>query len=438
MDWAHVGEFMARITTLPKAPTSITRTSTGLSSPVKAPVTPAPIVTAPVKAPTISSPMSNIVAGGSVSGQGGTLTKTPLNYSAPVVSNSNSNAKVVSGSGAGIRGRGNGASASSGATSQNQVNAGPGSPTATGQSGFTYYSQPYSGQNYGASNSSQPFSFGTNQPTNVSPVAVAQSRTQIPVEQAPTISSIVNGLGALPTIQNSAQNYSLDAGQYTENPTAQMALSKKMNLSPDDFGMTQDTLEKMKVAEAKQINQGYDAQREAAKRMLSKAGILNDSAMTGAEMQLDQGRRGQIYNSYNNIDVQNALKANEQRLSNLNEIMNAGLDLNKTGESAREFNANMGQDVNKLNENSRQFNVSGLLDESRLKTDTQKWAEDARMQRSKLQEAIAQYLEDYDLQRLKMKQGLVADDPKLMAARADALSPVFSAPVSYPSFATGG
>lgn len=181
------------------------------------------------------------------------------------------------------------------------------------------------------------------------------------------------------------------------------ALAAKQNLKYDDFGIPKNIQEQMKVQEAQPIMSELEMNQDAMKRQMAKAGILNDSAYTQAYQDQRQKALSNVFKGYSNIAIQSALKANEQRLANLNEIASLGLE------------------GGKFTESGRQFNVGAQMDKARLDRATAEWAEKAKMDRSQFNEAIAEFLEDYDLNRLKVSQGLISEANETTSQRLNAL-----------------
>lgn len=278
-------------------------------------------------------------------------------------------------------------------------------------------SQPYGGSAYAPGG--QFYTPGT--PGNVAPIQVASDRTGV---TNPNLQSLDQIKSSLPN-----PNLNVAGPQFNQAPNVSSyltnALDKKQGMGMADFGIPANVLDKMKAAEAQTINKGYEAQKEASKRLLHSMGLSNDAANFKAMQGLDSERRGNIYDSYNKADISNALEANKQYQQNLNDLVGAGSDLSKLFEGARQFNTNLG-------EQGRQFNVGAELTNSELAAKTAKWLEDAGMQRIGMNESIAEFLENLNLERLKLSQGLAADTVPLAGERLDYLKNTLgSAPTSY-------
>ena len=123
----------------------------------------------------------------------------------------------------------------------------------------------------------------------------------------------------------------------TIDPVFNRTMQRKEAMTVEDFGIPENVKEAMKVRSAQQINSAYDTQREAAKRMMAKAGLLNDPAAIKADVELDQARLGEVFKNYTDIDTQDALKANEQYQKNLNDLLQGSMEGFKTQEDARQF-----------------------------------------------------------------------------------------------------
>lgn len=181
------------------------------------------------------------------------------------------------------------------------------------------------------------------------------------------------------------------------DPIYQAVLQKKAGMTQDDFGIPANVLNAMKVKEAQTINNGYAAQRDAAKRAMARAGLLSDSAMIENEQNLNQQRLGEIFKAYTDLDSQNALKRNESYNKNLNEVLDAALGKSKFAEEQRGVNLQASNLIdNLLGKNkeleskyldSRGQSVERLFDQYNLGME----------KRTDLLNNIAQYLDTLDL-----------------------------------------
>ena len=229
-------------------------------------------------------------------------------------------------------------------------------------------------------------------------------------------------MGSLSSLARNLYNPNLNARGTSLPSWFTSAMQQKQNLGMNDFGIPADIQEKMKVAAATPLNAQADAQKEASKRLLAKQGLLNDSAMFNANEDIEQNRNAEVSKAYNDIGIQSGLKANEQRLANLNELANFGLQ-------GAQFT-----------EAGRQFNVGAELDKARLSRATEQWLEQAGMNRTQLNESIAEFLENYDLERLKIAQGLVGTAPETAKTRIAALSSATNdaSGIGFGGFSSGG
>jgi len=278
-------------------------------------------------------------------------------------------------------------------------------------------SQPYGGASYAPGGEN--YKPGT--PGNVAPHQVASDRTGFANPNLPSLDSMRNNIGN--------PNLGVAGPQFNETPNVSSyltnALDKKQGMGMSDFGIPAGVLDKMKAAEAQTINQGYDVQKEASKRLMHSMGLANDSANLLQSNNIDQSRLGDIFKSYNNADVTNAVEANKQYQQNLNDLVGAGSDLTKINEQGRQFNTNLG-------EQGRQFNVGAELTNAELGSKIEKMLADTGMDRVTMNESIAQWLEQQQLERLKMNAGLASSAVPMAGERLDNLQSMLGgSPTSY-------
>lgn len=255
------------------------------------------------------------------------------------------------------------------------------------------------------------------QPTNVSPISVAETRSGFNTQTMPDMNAILSKMYQ-PDLNVQGPSVSLPLGQQSMTGDWNTAYQNKANLGMSDFGIPQAASEQMKVQEAQGINDSYAQQKEAAKRMLAKAGLTNDSASTTMDQQLNQGRESDISKSNNNIDVQNALQANQQRLQNMSDLLGAATNESQLSEQGRQANNQslLGQD--QLSEQGRQYNLGAQMDMGRLSSATNQFAANYGAQGNSMNEAIAEYLQNSDFNRLNIGQGAVNSSAPLSAARS--------------------
>jgi len=278
-------------------------------------------------------------------------------------------------------------------------------------------SQPYGVASYAPGGEN--YTPGT--PGNVAPTQVAADRTGF---TNPNMQSLDQMRDNIPN-----PNLQVAGPQFNQAPNVSSyltnALDKKQGMGMSDFGIPAGVLDKMKTAEAQTINKGYDVQKEASKRLMHSMGLANDSANLLQSNNLEQGRLGDIFKSYNNADVTNAVEANKQYQQNLNDLVGAGSDLTKINEQGRQFNTNLG-------EQGRQFNVGAELTNSELGTKIQQMLEQSGMNRVTMNESIAQWLEQQQLERLRMNAGLASSAVPMAGERLDNLQSMLGGqPTSY-------
>jgi len=302
---------------------------------------------------------------------------------------------------------------------------------------------------------------GTSLPGNVNPVMVASQRTpfEFPTpENSYTQNQILRnfyqfdpstGQSMIPNYAEGGENgvgrvngpgiNAPDAANqgYQMNEFANTALGRKLGMTLGDFGIPDAVQSQMKVQAAQQVNAARDAQKQAARRQLASMGLLNDTASTNLDAQLDQQANQNIYNQYSNIDTQNAIERNKQFQQNLNDVLGAGMKAGDQAEQVRSTNINALMDAIRQNEQGRQFNITSNLDQDRLQAATGQWLENTQENRANILNSIANFLENYQLERQKQSAGFINDAAKTAVSdQANLASILRQGPI--PAFGTGG
>lgn len=223
-------------------------------------------------------------------------------------------------------------------------------------------------------NYAQPF--GTPNNPNTGPVVSSYYRTGIDPGQLPSISDFQhmteqplnvakNYLKPYQSQNYGANPYLKDPGQIIDQLYNE-TIGKKASQGREEFGIPQSVQQQMKVQAANETNSAYSAQRDAARRMLAKSGLLNDSAMIQMEGDLAQQRNADIFKRYSDIDIQNALEGNKQYQQNMNEVIDAAMGKSKLSADVLANNANQVMNYLKLNEGGRQFDATAGVDYGKL------------------------------------------------------------------------
>lgn len=251
------------------------------------------------------------------------------------------------------------------------------------------------------------------------PVVAASDRTGVKPTMAPNLNDQYNQLmGMLPGQQNSP-TYNAQHTLDVSDPAMNAAIAKKQGMTLSDFGIPDSVLESMKVKSAQQIGSAYDQQKEQAKRLMAKAGLLNDPASIKADTELDQARLGETFKNYTDMDTASALERNKQYQQNLNDLVSAGLN-----------RQNAGANIFKGDEQARQFERAFGLDRYREAAKTQEQFENENMNRNALLQSVAKWLEAYDLDRAKFQSGLLDKGVQISQQEGEDLRNVVN---SYPS-----
>lgn len=244
----------------------------------------------------------------------------------------------------------------------------------------------------GTEDNSWKYYYETEQAAGLDPIA--EARTGITNENFPSLASLLEGLPGAPdvgSIESSLNAEDLGPSGYMTN-----ALNRMAGLEYDDFGIPQNVREQMKVAEAEKLNPQFAAQKEAARRMAAQLGLTADSGAMRGIKDIEQSRVGAVTKAQRDIDVASSLKANEQFLANLQNLIAGGTQY-----------AQLGQEGARLAEASRQFNVGAGLDVARFGTAQAEAMERMRLNRAMILESVRNFLEDYELRRQRLAGGLV-------------------------------